>query len=497
MTTRSGWFTVDTEGLRSLADRRPPGWWLHELIQNGLDEDGCTEVRVQLDPFPGGRRDAIHVIVTDNAPAGWEDLAHASTMFARSKKADDPEKRGRFNVGEKLFLSICEKATIRTTTGTMHFLSGGRKRMTLDTISVGTIIEATVLVDRAWISDLVTAALMVIAPRGVKVIVNGSSRERLGMIGGASGVLPTEFDQGDGSIRSTRRLTEVEVYEVPDGEEPTIFEMGIPVCGHGGAHHLNVLQVVPLGIERMAVTPRYLERLYGIALDAIADELTQEEAEATWVTQGLPDAEPEAVAAAVTARFGEGAVSLNPRAPESNQEAMDAGRTVIPPRALPRRGWEAVRAAREVSPDLAVPSSQAFPTGVASHPDGQEAIPEADWSTQMWQVADYARSMALHCLGRDDLRVRFHNLDNGKSAWWRRGGEPIEGPIGTLGNRPELTVNLHGMAGRMVEALDRDALDGLLVHEMGHELESNHLSHAFHDALCKIAVRLRSFEGRL
>ena len=34
-------------------------------------------------------------------------------------------KRGRFNLGEKLFLSVCEYATVATTTGTIEFRESG------------------------------------------------------------------------------------------------------------------------------------------------------------------------------------------------------------------------------------------------------------------------------------------------------------------------------------------------------------------------------------
>ena len=66
------------------------------------------------------------VVVDDNSPVGFRDLSHAYTIFAESYKRGNPELRGQFNFGEKLFLSLCRTATISTTTGTVTFDDQGR-----------------------------------------------------------------------------------------------------------------------------------------------------------------------------------------------------------------------------------------------------------------------------------------------------------------------------------------------------------------------------------
>ena len=57
----------------------------------------------------------------DNSPEGYRDLSTAHTMFAESYKKNDPTKRGRFNVGEKHVLALCEEASITSTTGQVIF----------------------------------------------------------------------------------------------------------------------------------------------------------------------------------------------------------------------------------------------------------------------------------------------------------------------------------------------------------------------------------------
>jgi hypothetical protein len=57
-------------------------------------------------------------VVEDDAPEGFYDLTHAYTMFARTRKRSSPDKRGRFNLGEKQVLALCREARIVTTKGT-------------------------------------------------------------------------------------------------------------------------------------------------------------------------------------------------------------------------------------------------------------------------------------------------------------------------------------------------------------------------------------------
>jgi hypothetical protein len=51
----------------------------------------------------------------DEAPQGFRDLGHAFRFFAESAKKINPEQRGRFNLGEKLVLALCDEITIRKT----------------------------------------------------------------------------------------------------------------------------------------------------------------------------------------------------------------------------------------------------------------------------------------------------------------------------------------------------------------------------------------------
>ena len=82
---------------------------------------------VQLLPQPG--RPLVSLTVEDNCTEGFRNLDHAFTLFADSYKKDLPEKRGRFNLGEKLMLAVCQEARLSITTGTVTFEADGSRHV--------------------------------------------------------------------------------------------------------------------------------------------------------------------------------------------------------------------------------------------------------------------------------------------------------------------------------------------------------------------------------
>jgi hypothetical protein len=118
------WFEVDQKGLRKLLARRGKQYILCELLQNAWDEHSQT-VHATLQKTPTGRN--YEIVVQGDNPLGFKNLSHAFTLFAESTKNADPEKRGRFNLGEKLVLAVCQKAQICSTNGTVSFNPNGKK----------------------------------------------------------------------------------------------------------------------------------------------------------------------------------------------------------------------------------------------------------------------------------------------------------------------------------------------------------------------------------
>ncbi len=120
------WFEVDKEGLAKLVERRGKVFILHELLQNAWDCGKATNVNVSLIPI--ANKPFAELVVEDDDPDGFRDLSHAYTLFAESEKKSDKKRRGRFNLGEKLVLALCEEASVLSTKGRIAFDKQGRKK---------------------------------------------------------------------------------------------------------------------------------------------------------------------------------------------------------------------------------------------------------------------------------------------------------------------------------------------------------------------------------
>jgi len=73
------------------------------------------------------------------------------------------------------------------------------------------------------------------------------AREPLAVV---EATLATEFEDEEGRYRTTRRKTEVRVYELLPGEPALIYELGLPVIETGDRWHYDVQQRVPLTADR-------------------------------------------------------------------------------------------------------------------------------------------------------------------------------------------------------------------------------------------------------
>ena len=118
-------FEVDRKGLKSLIMDRPKSFMLRELVQNAWDEADVSRTSITLEQIPGTRK--AKLVVEDDAPEGFYDITHAFTLFADTRKRKDPTQRGRFNLGEKQVLSMCESAEIVTTTAAIRFNADGTR----------------------------------------------------------------------------------------------------------------------------------------------------------------------------------------------------------------------------------------------------------------------------------------------------------------------------------------------------------------------------------
>ena len=474
------WFEVDKEGLAKLLERRGKAFILHELFQNAWDEDS-KNVDATLEMLPG--RPMAKLVITDDNPKGFADLRHAFTLFAESYKKDLPEKRGRFDIGEKLVLACCEEARIISTTGSVIFTKEGERKTGREKTDFGTRFEALVRMTRAEFEEVNDAVRRLISPEGIHSTYNGVRIPSRAAVATFRATLLTEKADENRVLRRVNRETTVKVYDVLPGETAHIYEMGIPVVETGDKFHVDVQQKVPVNLERENVPPSYLRTLRTLTLNHTFNLVRGEEAtNAAWVRDALEDknVDKEAVKHVVTERFGENAVAFDPSDPEANKLSTLEGRPVIYGGTFGAGAWNNIRAAGALpSAGTVTPSPKPF------SPDGKplKIIPPTEWSDGMKAVVEYTAMLARELMGVT-LPIAIAN----DSGW----------PYGAVyGKESDRSATFYYNVGRLGYSffenfpLRAEEVDRLIIHEFGHQYASDHFSREYYDALCKLGARLK------
>ena len=470
-TRKADWFAVDKEGLSALLERRGKARAVLELIQNAWDESGVTYVKVTVEPAE--KRGRTLLVVEDDAPNGFADLSHAFTLFAPSKKVDDATKRGRFNLGEKLVLAICDEAAITSTTGGWRFDEGGRSSIRTKR-AAGSEFRAVIRMNQDEREQAIEALNTLIPPPGISTVVNGSALLSREPKRAFVTTLRTELADAEGILRPTRRQAEVRLFSPLADEQPHLYELGIPVVETDLPWHVDIGQKVPLNLERDNVTPAYNRELQVAVLNQTAGELTPEQATATWVKAAASDdrVTEDAVRSVVRARFGDMVVAFDPSDQQANAEATLKGYTVIGGRTLSKDEWKQVKRAGCIKPAGQVTPSNST---VELSPDGLPPIPESDWTPGMQRVATYAQALAAELMGMH-IRVEVHrSMQNFLAAYG--GGK--------------LSFNLQHLGHRWFNDPQQHRVDELLLHEFAHQQVANHLSEDYHAELCRLGAKMR------
>jgi len=471
----TGWFEVDRAGLARLTARRGREFVLAELVQNAWDEPGVSRVDATVE-YVG--RGIARLVVEDDAPDGFADLTHAYRLFAESKKKGDPSKRGRFNLGEKLVLALCRTATVESTRGTITFGTGGVRRATRRKRAVGTRFSAEIRMSRDDVAAADRLFARLIPPDGIVTTLNGRTLPDRPRDADVRARLTTEIaGPEDGVLRRTKREATINIYAAPgDG---WLYELGIPVVEIGGPFDVDVRQRVPLNMERDNVTPAYLRDVRAAVFNAAHGMIDGDGMADPWVTDasGAPGASPDAVRAMVAGRFGAGAVAYDPSDPQANKSAVANGVQVIHGRTLTKEQWANVRDA-----GAAPPAGRVYPTPKPYSEGGtpEALIPRDDWTAGMRAVAETAERIAMATLGvRVDVRICRERHAN-FSANYARVGE-FSG---------DLCFNVGRLGRKWFDEPDPVKVVDLIIHELGHHVEGDHLSKRYYGALTSIGGRL-------
>jgi len=479
MTTTSR-LEVDHKGWAKQYAETPKSKLIEELVQNGIDEPGVTRIDVTMKhEGPGVHR----IIVRDDAPDGYHDIRHAWTLFAPSKKAQNPELRGIFNMGCKMVVALAIEARITSTKSAVEFSKEGGRKLLKHRTKEGTAFNGTFRMSIGEAIEAVAAARRMIVPSGIAVWVNDERIQDRELLKDIELTLPTRYADEEGNFRNTQRKTVVNVYKPLRHEVPTLYEMGIPVVELTGSFpwHVDVQQRVPLNMDRDNVTPAYLTKLRVAVLNTMYDVLDNEQATDTWVTDATssPEAAPEAVSGVITKRFGEKRVVYDPSDPEGSKLAMSKGYTVVHGASLTRGQWDNVR-----RDSVMLPAGKVTPSpSVLSSADGIPPVEREDWAPVWVDVTSFTEWLwsKIGKPGSTSRRPSIKWFKHGKLWWAACWG---------------VGVNLNFNAAKMPDILaswqegDKRPLIKLLVHEFAHEVSGDHLSERYHDELCRMASEL-------
>lgn len=451
------WFEVSREGMRQLYGGKGKAFVARELIANAWDE-AEKKVSFKADWVAG----IATVSVVDDGP-GFRDLRDAYTLFGETYKRSDPRKRGRFNLGEKEVLSVCQLAVIRTTKGRIVFDAKGRRVSRTGGRLRGTEIEVFVKMPRVEFDEILESVRAYNVPPGLEFTVNGekmpsrSSR----IVKSFSATLTTEIEE-DGALRRRQKSTSVALCR-PQNGQAYLYEMGIPVTEIECQYDIDVQQKIPLGPDRETVPQSYLAILYAHVLNNTYATIESEQSSDHWIRTGAaqPIAKSEAVKAVVEKRWGDKVVVANPFDRNSMDDAVAAGYRVVHGSEMSKEEWENVRQA-----GIMPSSSDLFGHGTVT---GEDVDPDEN----MLAVADLAKNIARACLGID-IFVSFKE--------WR-------GVVAAQFGDRVLTFNVGKLSKKFFDPpVSRKTID-LIVHEVCHHC-GNHTESNYLDAITKAAGQL-------
>ena len=430
------WFDVDKNGLGKQAEEHGKGRLIGELVQNALDEAGVTRIAISVELVAG--RPLADLTVEDDSAEGFRDLADAYTLFAKSYKRDDPEKRGQFNFGEKLVLAVCETARITTTKGTIIFdPDEGRIEKPRQKRERGSVFQGRIKMTREEYPEVCNYLRCLLLPEGVTVTLNGEQLLPRKPLHTFEASLETVVADEEGVMRPRTRKTQVAVYEALPGEVPSLFEMGLPIVETGDKWHVNLEQKVPLNRDRNNVKPAFLRTVRTLVLNEMHDRLDDEDANQNWVRQASSDpaCSEAAIKRVLDLRFGEKRAAYDPTDPEANKKWVSLGGTVVHGGMLNAQEWKNAKAAGAI-----LPAGRLCPTPkpYSDDPDAPPVtvIPESEWTDGMKNIVRYAMFLAKELLGVD-LAVQIVDTTNKFAACY---------------GKEKLDFNLHSLAGRLVQS---------------------------------------------
>ena len=279
------WFQLNVKGMANILKREGLPGIGRELVQNAFDVPGATEVRVTV-----SRDDQRTTMIecVDNG-SGFEKLADAYTLFNPSIKANNPELRGRFNVGEKFSIAQAASATIATRKGTIEFLETGKRQTRYDKKFDGTCVRLFIAKSTVKeTTELIESLRVIQRPSDRVYYVNDERVEERLVWDTVSQTLPTDVIDDEQVLQRRYRKTQIKVLATPADESSYLYEMGIPVCEIPDPLSYDVQQVVPQNLERNRTITGYLKLVRAASMAWLLPAMRErDELQIGWLTDAL------------------------------------------------------------------------------------------------------------------------------------------------------------------------------------------------------------------
>lgn len=467
------WFDVDKEGLGKIVAARGKSYVINELAQNSWDQNiTAVDIRLRSD----GNGMAL-LEVEDDDPEGFLDLALSHTLFGESPKKSNPEKRGRFNLGEKLVLAIASEASIISTKGCVMFEREGIRRRSNKRREKGTLFSARIHITKEELDDVILHAKILLPPKGVTTRVNGEVLPYQTEIRSFETSLPTIMSDELGYLKNVMRKTSVALVGGTTGS--WLYEMGIPVMEIDLPWSVNVGQRIPLGMSRESVPESFMSALRVSIVNSSHDLLDENASSQAWVKAATSDKRvlKEAFEDVIKKRHGM-AIIESPFDRDANIEAGERGYNVLGRGSL-------TPGERERNEEFSIlpTTSQTFGKLSGTMRPPLELVCVSDWTKEMRSFSEYVTLLAKKLM-KVDIEVQyFDNRSHTYMALYHYLCNPrkIQFNIGRAIEYKDFWSNIGNN-------LDQDTL---IIHEFGHEYGEGHRDVKYYDAVASLGAKLK------
>ena len=458
-------FTVDTLGMRQLHQQRHPEQLVKELVQNVFDEKEASNCEVTIQREEAG----VQVIVKDDG-LGFSNVSDAYTLMGDTAKRMNPERRGRFNMGEKEVLCVATWATVETVGSTVEFPESGGRMVKPNQRRRGTRVTAMMPWGDEETERLIQRMRMIRPPEEINYSVNGKKVFRTTELKIGRMELDTVVQDAPGSpMRATRRRTNIHILP-KSGDSGWIYEMGIPIQEIEASYSVDVMQKVPMPPNRDTVSEAYLKKIYTEILNIMHDQMPPEYFSENWVRTGMEKQAVEAapVKTVIQNRYGDHVVTRSSN-PDTNMKATDAGYQVLHPRSLGKVELQNMRNLGELKSAHEIFGRDDEEANTTIEPGDPVRNEFAEWVATLGRMA-----------GKEVTSVFTHNASSKQVASCNMNTD-----------NPEMRFNTYYLSQEFFAGRGEDQLE-LVIHELGHAEMDGKMSHGprWGEACCRVGTMI-------